>query len=143
MSTPSCTSPRVSIRILPISRVAARASSSFRWAIKPPSLKSSSPRLGAGVSCQARIAPRAAWTAASTSSGPESGNSPSAAPVAGFRFVNVRPDLAGIQRPPIKLWNVVAMAAPSAGWQVPGRESHARAEGQCTHTPGWEKDIAA
>ena len=52
MSIPSWMSPRVSSRILPISRVAARASSSLRAAIRAPSRNRISARLGAGVSRQ-------------------------------------------------------------------------------------------
>ena len=53
MSMPSCTSPRVSTRILPISRVIARARSSLRARMSSPARKTISARLGAGVSRQA------------------------------------------------------------------------------------------
>jgi hypothetical protein len=49
MSIPSWTSPRASLRTLPISRVMARASRSLCWAINAPNAYRISPRLGAGV----------------------------------------------------------------------------------------------
>ncbi len=42
-------------------------------------------------------------TAASTSSGPEHGNSPRSSPVAGLKFENVLPDFAGTHLPPMSL----------------------------------------
>jgi len=49
MSMPSCTSPRVSMRIFPISRVIARASSSLRARMISPARNTISARRGAGV----------------------------------------------------------------------------------------------
>jgi hypothetical protein len=60
-----------------------------------------SPRLGAGTARQRGNASRAAATACSASSGPDSAKVPMTSEVsAGFRFSNVRPEAAGTQAPP-------------------------------------------
>ena len=68
MSIASCTSPRVSSRTLPISRVMSRASDSLRSAISWAAWNSSSARFGAGTSRQRSYAIRAASMARATSS---------------------------------------------------------------------------
>jgi hypothetical protein len=101
MSMPSCTSPRVSIRILPISRVIDRANSSLRARMISPARKTISARLGAGVNRHIPKAAAAASTASFTSPGPDDGNSPKRWPFAGLRLEKVRPERALPQRPPM------------------------------------------
>ena len=67
MSIASWTSPRVSSRTLPISRVMSRASASLRSAINWAARNSSSARRGAGTSRQRSYARRAASIASATS----------------------------------------------------------------------------
>src|SRR5204863_310864 len=67
MSIASCTSPRVSSRIFPISRVMSRASVSFRSVINCAARSSISARRGAGTRRQLGYARRAASMARSAS----------------------------------------------------------------------------
>ncbi len=84
---PSWTSPSVSSRILPISRVIASAISRFRAVMRSPTLRSASPRCGAGTFRHAANPRFADSTAFSTSSGPDDGKRPSTSSHrAGLRF---------------------------------------------------------
>ena len=61
-------------------------------------------RRGHGAPCR-ECAPCAASTAASTSAGPEAGNSPmTSSRLAGLTLVKVAPDSAGFQSAPIRFW---------------------------------------
>src|SRR3990170_1147399 len=84
-----------------------------------------SPRFGAGMPLQAGKARLAAATAASTSAGPEEGNSPMTSSwFAGLTLVKVSPESAPFQSAPIRFWYVVVTkgdllrgrALQRAGW---------------------------
>ena len=101
----SCTSPRVSLRTLPISRVMSRANCSLRSAISWAARNSISARTGAGtrrqlfVGARRRLDRRFDITRAS-----DSWNTPMRSSVfAGLRFSNVSPPPEGTQRPSMKL----------------------------------------
>ena len=102
MSIASWTSPRASLRTLPISWVISRASSSFRCSIRRPARRMISPRAGAGVRRQPANAFSAAPTAASTSWALEACITPSTRSLcAGFTELKVRPVFDSTQRPPM------------------------------------------
>ncbi len=104
MSTASCTSPRVSSRILPISRVMSRASASLRSASICAARNSSSARRGAGTSRQCSYARFAASTARSTSALVDFWKWPiRSSEFAGFLSSNNSPEIDGTQAPSMKL----------------------------------------
>ncbi len=70
-SMATCTSPRVSRKILPISRVISAASSSLCRSRMAAVRSKTSPRSGAGVAAQPGCAFNAAATASSTSTAPD------------------------------------------------------------------------
>src|ERR1700675_251483 len=87
MSMASCTSPRVSARTLPISRVISFENSSLCCSSNSAARYKISARLGAGTNRQLLYASLAASTAASTSSATEDTNMPTSSSVlAGLRF---------------------------------------------------------
>src|SRR5882762_3263258 len=87
MSMASWTSPRLSARTLPISRVMSFENSSLRWSNNSAARNKISARFGAGISRHVLYASFAASTAASTSSPVEDTNIPINSSVfAGLRF---------------------------------------------------------
>ena len=82
-SIPRCTSPHVSATFLPCSRERLAARSSWCSSSSALRRKKTRARSGTGVRRQAGKAARAAWTARSTSAGPETGMEPRVSPVAG------------------------------------------------------------
>src|SRR5262245_56760287 len=113
MSMASWTSPRASASTLPISRVMSRENGSLYRTSSSAARYRISPRLGAGSARQRGNASRAAATARSTSSGPESAKRPIRSPAsAGLRFSNVWPEAAGSKRPAMKLPNVGSVIDP-------------------------------
>src|SRR5882672_3039601 len=120
MSIASWTSPRVSASTFPISRVMRRASSSFRSRRISAARKMCSARRGAGTRRQEAKARAAAFTAASTSSGPESGKVPTTSDSrAGFRFSKVLPERDGSHFPPMRFryWRPAGSKAPARLWE--------------------------
>ncbi len=88
----SCTSPRVSLRTLPISRVMSRAYSSLRSISISAARKTISARRGAGTRRHLAKARLAASTAASTSALADFWKMPTRSRVsAGLRFSKVSP----------------------------------------------------
>ena len=101
-SMPSCTSPRASLSVLPISRVISRASSSFSRSSARPMRRSRSPRRGMGVAVHSAYAALAAETASATSSASLRATSPRrSVRSAGLRSSMVRPARAGTHCPPM------------------------------------------
>ncbi len=112
MSIPSWTSPRVSARTLPISRVIARASRSLCSAISAPKAYRISPRFGAGVRRQVWNATSAARMARAASVASPAWNCPIRSRVsAGFRLSKVRPAVDSTHSPPMNRRNVGAVGA--------------------------------
>src|SRR2546426_617098 len=102
MSIASCTSPRASLRTLPISCVISRASSSLRASMIRAALRTISPRAGGGVRRQPGNAFCAASRAAFTSSALDACITPSTWPLcAGLVEVKVRPLFDSTQCPPM------------------------------------------
>ena len=96
----SCTSPLVSKKGLPISRVIARAISLLRSVMMSPTRFRISPRLGAGILRHESKAALAASTAAATSSADESGKWPIRSDWrAGLRLSKVAPEAASTHWP--------------------------------------------
>ncbi len=95
------TSARASAKVLPISRVIDRATSS--WCASSTCRKPNSQRARSIVERlrQAGKVARAAATAASTSAAPESGTRASSSPVAGLVTSRCSPAADGTQRPPM------------------------------------------
>src|SRR6267143_595572 len=112
---PSCTSPRVSVSTLPISRVIARAIASFRWTSSSPTRCSTWPRIGAGV-LDHRTKPRRADSIAfSMSAGPERGNRPiTSFQSAGLRFSKYSPVEGATHSPAMKFLKVSGMSGLGA-----------------------------
>src|SRR6266850_74273 len=112
---PSCTSPRVSVRTLPISRVIARAIASFRSTSSSPTRCSTWPRTGAGVLdhwAKPRLADSIAF---SMSAGPERGNRPiTSFQSAGLRFSKYSPVEGATHSPAMKFLKVSGMSALGA-----------------------------
>ena len=103
MSTASCTSPRVSSRIFPISRVIVAARASLRSDKICAARYKISARLGAGTSRQCGNAARAAATARLTSTADDLGTRPSRSSwLAGLRLSKVSADSAGTHSPSMK-----------------------------------------
>src|SRR5882762_3276905 len=106
MSIASCTSPRVSARTLPISRVMSFENSSLRWSNSSAARNKISARFGAGTSRHVLYASFAASTAASTSSSVEDTNIPINSPVfAGLRFSYALPLRDSTHSPLMKFLN--------------------------------------
>src|SRR4029453_15199862 len=100
MSIASWTSPRVSSRTLPISRVMSLEKSSLRFTRISAARERISPPLGAGSAFQRGYASRAQATARSTSSGPESAKLPIRSEVsAGGGVLNGGPGGVGVLGP--------------------------------------------
>src|SRR5271157_1633288 len=107
----SCTSPRVSLMTLPISRVMSRASSSFRAISSSAALYSISARRGAGTRRHFLKAWRAASMAWSTSSLADFWKMPTTSRVsAGFRFSKVRPVRVSTHSPAMKFLKILGFA---------------------------------
>src|SRR6266513_1187581 len=100
---PSWTSPRVSARTFPISRVMARAIRSLRCTSKSPTRCSTSPRIGAGVLDHWANPRWADATARVTSSGPDRGKQPiTSSHSAGLRFSKYAPVRGATHSPAMK-----------------------------------------
>ena len=98
----SCTSPPVSFKTLPISRVMSAEKRSLLRIRISPRRKSISARRGAGVRRQRSAAERAASTARPTSSPVETGKRPTTSRVsAGLTFSKYSPDEAATHSPPM------------------------------------------
>ncbi len=100
ISTMRPTSARASGRVLPISRVTERASSSAWVSITWRSPNSQRARSITERDRHSPSAARAARTAASTSAAPDMGTRASVSPVAGFETSRCSPAVAATQRPP-------------------------------------------
>src|SRR6266576_2486954 len=106
MSMASWTSPRVSARTLPISRVMSFENSSLRCSSSSAARNKTSARFGAGTSRHALYASFAAATATSTSSCVEDTNIPINSPVfAGLRFSYALPLRDSTHSPLMKFLN--------------------------------------
>src|SRR6266851_298579 len=107
MSMASCTSPRVSARTLPISRVMSLENSSLRWRRSSAARNRISARFGAGTSRHDLYASFAASTAAFTSSSVEDTNIPINSSVfAGLRFSYTFPLRDSTHSPLMKFLNI-------------------------------------
>src|SRR5713226_1603179 len=107
MSMASWTSPRVSARTLPISRVMSFENSSLRWSNSSAARNRISARLGAGTSRHVLYASFAASTAAFTSSSVEETNIPINSSVfAGLRFSYAFPLRDSTHSPLMKFLNI-------------------------------------
>ena len=103
---------------LPVSRVMSVASSFPRWRMASPTLRSATAFSTPGSLPQATWAWRAARTARSTSSAPQSATRPTRSPVAGLRISRVAFDRAASHRPPTRIGAGVSMrfmCQPSLG----------------------------
>src|ERR1700731_3593232 len=112
MSMASCTSPRVSARTLPISRVMSLENSSLCCSSNSAARYKISARLGAGTSRQLLYASLAAFTAAFTSSELEDTKMPTSSSVlAGLRFSYAFPLRDSTHSPLIKFLKMRGEAA--------------------------------
>src|SRR6267154_885257 len=110
----SCTSPRVSLSTLPISRVISRECSSLRPIKISAARKTNSARRGAGTNRHLAKARLAASTAASTSALADFWKMPTRSRVsAGLRFSKVSPVEDSTHSPSIKFLNTLV------GWLLP------------------------
>ena len=100
-SIPRTTSPRASPRVLPMSSVTRRASSSRCSQKDSRSAISARARFCGGTARHAGCASRAARAAASMSAAPESGTSAVRSPVAGLRSSSVPSPAASTHPPPM------------------------------------------
>src|SRR5688572_17083897 len=108
---PSCTSPAVSFRTLPISRVIAREISSLRVARISPARRITSPRNGAGVRRQTSNPRFADSTARSRSSAFDRGQDPiTSFGSAGLRFSKYSPLAGATHSPAIRFLCCLLMA---------------------------------
>src|ERR1700682_1520345 len=111
----SCTSPRVSARTLPISRVISRAYSSLRSIRISAARNTISARRGAGTRRHLAKARLAASTAASTSSLLERWKMATTSRVsAGFRSSNVCPPVDSTHSPSMKFLKTLVVVVPPA-----------------------------
>ena len=118
MSATTCASTRDSVRrALPVSSAISRASSSTWSRSTAAHCATSAPRFRAGMRAHAFCARSASTTAASTSALSPSAARPTSMPVAGLTTANVRPERAGVSRPPMKCWPDSACASARSSTQ--------------------------